>query len=239
MESVNSQTHKEFQYIIIDGGSTDGSINFIEENDDHFDYWVSEIDDGVYQAMNKGIAAATGEYLLFLNSGDHFNSKTSLENAVKYLGKDDLVYFDLKVIENKMVSVKKYPAVLSFSYFVQDTLPHPATFIRSTAFAKAGTFKEDFKISSDWKFFIDCICKHHMSYVHVDEILSVFHIGGLSSDPSNYGMKMDERQSILNSDYKPYLQDINDIIKLRNQLETLKSSRIINGLVRLGFLNKF
>ena len=72
VESVKNQTYQKFEYIVIDGGSYDGSLEFIKDNESLLDYWVSEPDSGVYQAMNKGIEKATGEYLLFLNSGDHF-----------------------------------------------------------------------------------------------------------------------------------------------------------------------
>ena len=74
VESVINQTSKEFEYIVIDGGSNDGSGAYIESKSEHIDYWVSEPDKGIYNAMNKGIAKASGEYLLFLNSGDHLFS---------------------------------------------------------------------------------------------------------------------------------------------------------------------
>src|SRR5688572_27521016 len=79
VDSVVNQTWQEFEYIVIDGGSTDGSGAYIESKSKHFHYWVSEPDKGIYNAMNKGIVKATGEYLLFLNSGDHFFNDTVLE----------------------------------------------------------------------------------------------------------------------------------------------------------------
>src|SRR5215213_3812369 len=80
-DSVFNQTFTDFEYIIIDGGSSDGSEEIIKENADKFSYWVSEKDDGIYDAMNKGIAKATGDYLLFLNSGDHLLDSSILQKC--------------------------------------------------------------------------------------------------------------------------------------------------------------
>ncbi|SCX92271.1 Glycosyl transferase family 2 [Nonlabens sp. Hel1_33_55] len=238
MESVLEQNFQEFEYIIIDGGSTDGSIEYIESKKDIIDYFSSEPDAGVYDAMNKGIAAATGDYILFLNSGDHFASSTSLANAIPHLGNKDIVYFDLGVVENKTTSIKYYPDELSFSYFVMDSLPHPATFIRRSAFAKAGLYDINLTICADWKFFMDAICKFGCSHKHVDEVLSTFYIGGLSSDPKNYGVKTKEREMVLQNGYAPFIKDIKDVVLLKKQLKTLRSSRIITTLVKWGLLHK-
>lgn len=157
LNSVAAQRWQEFEHIIIDGGSTDGSVAYIESQAQRLAYWVSELDKGVYHAMNKGIAKASGEYVLFLNSGDHFYDKNSLKDSVQELKDQDIVYGNLQVVENDKAVIKEYPIQLSFSYFVKDTLPHPATFIKRDAFAKTALYKEDFKILSDWKFFIDAI----------------------------------------------------------------------------------
>jgi len=136
VESVKNQTYQKFEYIVIDGGSYDGSLEFIKDNESLLDYWVSEPDSGVYQAMNKGIKKASGEYLLFLNSGDHFYNDEVLEKNHKAIKDSDIIYFDLQVVEGDKKFIKTYPNTLSFSYFVEDTLPHPATFIKKEAFVK-------------------------------------------------------------------------------------------------------
>ena len=101
VESVVNQTWHEFEYIIIDGASNDGSAAYIESQSHHFDYWESEKDSGIYNAMNKGIKVATGEYLLFLNSGDHLFNDSVLEQNHQYLKIYDLVYFDLQIVEGE------------------------------------------------------------------------------------------------------------------------------------------
>src|SRR6478735_1115877 len=92
IESVVSQSFKDFEYIIIDGGSTDGSKVLIEKYSESITYWVSEKDNGIYPAMNKGIQVANGEYLLFLNSGDWFYENTTLSMAIPMLRPFDIVY---------------------------------------------------------------------------------------------------------------------------------------------------
>jgi glycosyltransferase involved in cell wall biosynthesis len=239
VESVINQTFQEFEYIIIDGGSTDGSFEYIEKNKELFAFWISELDSGVYQAMNKGIQKASGDYILFLNSGDHFYNDDTLAIHQKELTGQDLVYFNIKVVEASKTFIKNYPDTLSFSYFVKDTLPHPGTFIKKDLFNSVGMFKEDFKIVSDWKFFLDAVCKHQASYKHVNKTLSVFYLDGVSSDATNSSIIFKEKQQVLKSSYAPFLQDIEDVITYKDILTGLKKSRIIQWLVRLGFLNKF
>jgi glycosyltransferase involved in cell wall biosynthesis len=239
VESVKNQTYKEFEYIVIDGNSKDGSAEYIQNNKTLFDYWVSEPDSGVYQAMNKGIEKASGEYLLFLNSGDHFVDYKVLENYHHNVQDFDLIYFNLKVIENNKPFIKSYPDELSFSYFVEDTLPHPATFIKKEAFLKTNFYKEEFKIVSDWKFFIDAVCKYNLSYKRVAKTLSVFYIGGLSSNPKNQSIKFKEKECVLYGDYSVYMNDIQEVVDYKKTLNNLKNSRIINLMVKLRFLNKF
>ena len=98
---------------------------------------------------------------------------------------------------------------------------------------------KNFKIVSDWKFFIDAICKYNLSYKRISKPLSTFYIGGLSSNPENQIIKFKEKEDVIKGDYLLYTKDINDILEYRKTLNNLRSSRIINLLVKLGFLNKF
>lgn len=239
IESVSSQTWQAFEHIIIDGGSTDGSVAYIESKASLFTYWVSEPDKGVYHAMNKGITKASGQYLLFLNSGDHFYNEKVLAQNHQEIKDAAIIYFNLQVVEGHKIFIKEYPEVLSFSYFVKDTLPHPATFIAKKAFEKTNLYKEDFKILSDWKFFIDSICKYNATYKKINTTLSTFYIGGMSSNPSNSVLKENEKQQVLQEDYPAYLQDLDDVIVYKDIVTNFRKSRIIKFLVKLGFLNQF
>ena len=239
IESVKNQTYQEFEYLVIDGGSTDGSSEYLDGIKDDLNYYVSEPDSGVYQAMNKGIKKAKGEYLLFLNSGDHFYDSKVLDKNLKDIKEADIIYFDLQVVEGTEKFIKTYPDTLSFSYFVEDTLPHPATFIKRDAFSRTNFFKEDFKILSDWKFFIDAICKYNLTYKKINEILSTFFIGGMSSIPENRSLKYSERQLVLENDYKVFMQDIDDVLVNKKIVENFRKSRIVSILVKFGFLHKY
>ena len=239
VESVVNQTWKEFEYIVIDGGSTDGSAAYIESQKEKFDYWVSEKDSGIYNAMNKGIRVATGEYLLFLNSGDQLFSDTVLNENHNEIHTEDLVYFDLHVVDSKSTFIKNYPSQLSFSYFLKDTLPHPATFIKSTMFETTGFYDESLKIVSDWKFFIIGICKYNVSHKKIEITLSTFYLDGLSSYSSNIELINQEKQSVLQSNFKAFLNDYNHLGNYQTTISSFKKSRIMRTLVKLGFLNKY
>jgi glycosyltransferase involved in cell wall biosynthesis len=239
VESVMNQTWKEFEYIVIDGGSSDGSAQYIESQSDKIDYWVSEPDKGIYNAMNKGIAKATGEYLLFLNSGDHLFNTHVLEKNNQFLKDKDIIYFSLQVIDDDKIFIKKYPKELVFSYFIKDTLPHPATFISKILFVKIGLYDESFSIVSDWKFFIESICKFNASYLQVDEIMSAFYFDGLSSNPNNQNLILKEKSEVLKSNFSTYLDDVNELNKQKETIIALKKSKKIQLLIKLGLLNKF
>jgi glycosyltransferase involved in cell wall biosynthesis len=172
--SVINQTWQEFEYIVIDGGSTDGSKEYLESQSDNIDYWVSEPDKGIYNAMNKGIRIAKGEYVLFLNSGDNLNNLDALEENHIHLVDKDIIYFDINVEEHGDFYVKKCPEVMNFTYLYHDTLPHQSTFIRKILFEKIGYYDENIKIVSDWKFFILALIKHNATYKHIDAVFSTF-----------------------------------------------------------------
>ena len=239
VESVIHQTWQEFEYVVIDGGSTDGSAEYIESQSTHFDYWVSEPDKGIYNAMNKGIAKATGEYLLFLNSGDHLYSDVVLEEARKFLVERDLVYFDLNFVDKANSKIGIYPEKLSFSHFIYDTLPHAATFIKSSLFSVVGLYDESLQIVSDWKFFILAVFKNNCRYLKVDAILSTYYLDGISSKSINKVIIEKERQKVLNADFQGYVEDSNELLALRTTVCNLRKSKKIGLLVKLGLIHKF
>jgi glycosyltransferase involved in cell wall biosynthesis len=216
MESVVNQTWREFEYIVIDGGSTDRSAAYIASQSENIDYWVSEPDNGIYNAMNKGIAKATGEYLLFLNSGDHFYSNMVLEKNNHFIGNHDLVYFDLHINGDETSKIFKLPEKLRFSYLYLGTLPHPTTFIRKELFDTVGVYDENLKIVSDWKFFILALFKHNCNYCKVNETLSTFYLDGISS-------KFDfseERSQVLKKYFSGFISDYEELVVVSPILKT-------------------
>ena len=216
VESVVNQTWQEFEYVIIDGGSTDGSAEYIESQKEHIDYWVSEPDKGIYNAMNKGILKATGEYLLFLNSGDHLYSHTVLEENYTRIENYDLIYFNLQMASEKIVKVFSLPESLRFSDLFFQTLPHPATFIKKELFITVGLYDENLKIVSDWKFFILALFKHKCSCKKIDIIVATFYLGGLSSQ-IDYS---EERSQVMEEYFKEHIMDCEELNVNRKLLNT-------------------
>lgn len=240
IESVINQTWEDFEYIIIDGGSSDGSSAYIESQSDNIDYWVSEPDSGIYNAMNKGIKIATGEYLLFLNSGDHLYSDEVLDRNRQYIANHDLVCFNLLVVGKVTSEIVLLPEKLRFSYFFEGgTLCHPSTFIKKSLFDIVGLYDENLKIVSDWKFFIIALCKFNATYYYVDTVFSTFYSGGLSTLDENKSLMVEERNKVLNEDFFIYLNDLKENFVLKRIIRNLRKSRKIYWLIKLGLLDKF
>lgn len=246
MHSVFEQSWQEFEYIIIDGGSTDGSKQYLEMHAEKIHYWVSEKDSGIYNAMNKGIKAATGKYLLFLNSGDHFYHDLVLEQNILFLNKYDLIYFDIKTVSNGNQNIKKSPTRLTFSYFINDTLPHQSTFIKDSLFEKVGFYDESLMIVSDWKFFVESICKFNATYLKIGNILSTHYLDGLSAVPENWPIILEERKKVLESEFKLFVEDGRQLVEVQRKLlkvesiiSKLRNSKKVKLLIALGFLKKF
>lgn len=156
IESVISQTNKDYEFIVIDGGSSDGSKELLEEFDEYIDYWVSEPDKGIYNGMNKGIARAHGEYLNFMNSGDTFYKPTTLEEVNNMMDGSDIIvgcdYNEDPKTGKSAVTV--LPIRVSFATFFMQTFPHQSSFIRRNLFNNS-PYDETLKIVADWKFFLD------------------------------------------------------------------------------------
>ena len=199
VESVVHQTWQEFEYIIIDGGSTDGSKKYIEGQSEYIDYWVSEPDKGVYNAMNKGIEKALGTYLLFLNSGDVlYNDNVLLEIKKSLLLDMDIVYSDLWIVGEQDKGFRnRYPDFIDFPFLKQTSLGHPSTFIRKELFYTYGLYRTDLKIISDWAFFVKVFCLHKVSHCKVDHIIATFYEGGLSTSTVYHKQHIEERKKVL------------------------------------------
>jgi glycosyltransferase involved in cell wall biosynthesis len=197
IDSVSKQRYAKIEYIIIDGGSTDGSLNVIKEYSDKIDYWISEKDKGIYDAMNKAISISSGYYLNFLNSGDHYSNPLSLEMLINKSANEDIIYGNILVVEKDTYWIKKYPLRLNFKYFKIDTLPHPASLIKKVLFEKYGLYDTNLQVVADWKFFILSIIKNKASYAYLDKEIAHFYFDGISSNPKYKDLIQHERESTL------------------------------------------
>ena len=131
IKSVQEQTYSNIEYIVIDGGSTDDSLQYIRRFSQKIYYWISEPDRGIYHAMNKGVRRATGEYCLFLNSGDVLHDKDVLANIAKdESGVDFLIG---KVLFLNTRRLNSTPKSLTMKHFYKNSIPHPSTFIKQVS----------------------------------------------------------------------------------------------------------
>jgi len=217
MESVVSQTWQEFEYIVIDGGSNDGSAEYLKSQNEHLDYWVSEPDKGIYNAMNKGIVKATGEYLLFLNSGDHLFSETVLEENHSFIKEKDLIYFNVYMVGESFNKIVFYPDKLRFSDFYLNGLNHQSTLVKKELFKTVGLYDENFKIVSDWKFFIAALFIHNCSYLKVNVTFSTYYLDGISA--KSRAEHLDERKQVLNEYFGAFVLDYEEWHKNGKLLE--------------------
>lgn len=233
MQSVFTQSYTDYEYIIIDGGSTDGSKEAIEKFSDKISYWVSVKDKGIYNAMNKGIVQAKGQYLLFLNSGDYLISKDSLTLFQIEDHQEDILCADIKIIEKNYEWVKAAPEFLSFKYFIKDTLPHQSALIKKTLFEQCGLYDESLKIVGDWKFYVDALGKYQASYRRADFIASVYINNGISSQPENLPLLNQERIDVLKRDYAIFYSDYLEWNQVEARLRFYENSRIHRAVKRL------
>ena len=155
VKSVVNQTYPNIEYIIIDGKSTDRTIDIVKQFSKNIECIVSEKDDGIYSAMNKGIDICTGDYVIFLNSGDCFYNRTVIEIMVKKSNGQDIVYGDLILIHNNGTCRRSsQPPVINKFLFINHTILHPATFVKRHLFLKYGKFDEQYAVSADFDFFL-------------------------------------------------------------------------------------
>ena len=181
IESVIHQSFRDFEYIIIDGGSTDGSADVLKEYDAQIDYWVSEPDKGIYNAMNKGIAQAKGEYLNFMNSGDCFYAPDILEKVASYNYETDFIvgrdYHFNEEIQKGHVSI--LPSRTTMIHFFVATLDHQSSFIRRELFDNS-PYDEGYRLVSDWIFFTEKIVRDGKQVQFIPDIICRREEGGLS-----------------------------------------------------------
>ena len=181
IESVIHQSFRDFEYIIIDGGSTDGSADALKEYDAQIDYWVSEPDKGIYNAMNKGIAQAKGEYLNFMNSGDCFYAPDILEKVASYNYETDFIvgrdYHFNEEIQKGHVSI--LPSRTTMIHFFVATLDHQSSFIRRELFDNS-PYDEGYRLVSDWIFFTEKIVRDGKQVQFIPDIICRREEGGLS-----------------------------------------------------------
>jgi glycosyltransferase involved in cell wall biosynthesis len=244
MESVFHQTSKDFEYIIIDGGSLDNSLRIIQEFDttrhlvsNRF-VWISEVDNGIYHAMNKGIALAKGEYIHFLNSGDILFTKDVISNMLDDMPDCEIIYGNMikKMTNGKLIYNRDMPSI-SFLSFYSGSINQPVVYTKRTLFERFGTFDETLKIVSDWKWFLEVIVFNGIVPVYKNVDVTIFDMTGISS--TNKVLELVERRIVLENllplsvliDYDLYATSIDQYKRLNRYWLTRKAFWFVERLV--------
>jgi glycosyltransferase involved in cell wall biosynthesis len=233
IDSVLAQSFTDLEYIIIDGGSTDRSVEVIKAHEQKIAYWISEKDTGVYNAMNKGIAVAKGEYLLMLNSGDYLINNDVLSQVLTKSVDADILYGDTLWDESGSTFETHFPEKLTFQYFHNNSLGHQTTFIRRSLHEVVGLYDESYRIVSDWKFFMQAICKHNVSCQHIPALIAVCGRDGLSCQPQNWPKVLAERESILNAEFPAFLADYKRMDELLEKYNALRKNMALRISMRI------
>lgn len=261
--SVFSQLYKGFEYIVVDGGSTDASVEIIRNNNQDISFWVSERDTGIYNAINKGIAKATGDYLIFLNSGDCFSEPESLQKCNDFIEKNpdaDVYYGDIFVVNDKRSTTKwlrKHPDYLTLDFFQKDTINHQASLIRAELFNQFGSYPEHYKVASDYWLFLNCLLNNKKFYSLGFPMVD-YDLTGISFNNHDYYRLEKQKiweslvplcvQEVMNEceEYKAKLRDItgtklvrtamNINMRYQKQKKTLFYKRVISLLRKRIFL---
>jgi glycosyltransferase involved in cell wall biosynthesis len=181
IQSVLSQTHPGVEYVVIDGASVDGTLDIVQTYRANLTYFASEPDRGIYNAMNKGAAVASGDYLLFMNSGDHFASDDVLQR-VSDAGLGDDVIFGYVMNPEGIPKKRLGPARFEpLAYLASSTLPHQATFMRRQLFDELGGFNESYRIVADYELLVRAARLRRSSFRYLPLCISIYDETGVSA----------------------------------------------------------
>lgn len=178
---LEKQSYKNIEYIIIDGGSNDDTVDIIKEYEDKVTYWHSKKDDGIYNAMNIGISKATGDYIALINADDWLEDDC-ISQVVKILEEDnsiDILHGNINYVKDRIS--KEYKPKLNESAFLWHGMSyfHPTFFVRKEVYQKI-KYDENYRLLSDYKFTIECF-KHNVKFYYLDKVLVSFSADGASS----------------------------------------------------------
>ena len=180
IDSVVNQTFTDYEWIVIDGGSTDGSRELIEQYQDHFAHWCCEPDNGIYNAMNKGITHANGEWIQFLNSGDWFYQNDVLQKIFSQTYSSDVLYGDAIYTDGNEEKPHICPDTLGLSYLYSNFLNHQSTFYKRIIFEEY-KYNESNQIYSDWELSLKLLLDGKL-FQHLPFYIVYYDLNGISTN---------------------------------------------------------
>ena len=229
INSVAGQDYPEIEHIVIDGNSNDGSQQILEKHSDKLAYWISEQDNGVYDAMNKGILKATGDVIGILNSDDFYFDEHVISKVVKAFSDEDIdaVYGDLIFVDPKNLNrtVRTYSSKNWYpDKFAKGYMPaHPTFFVKRKFYEKYGLFETDYQIAADYEMLIRLLYVHKLNYKYLPIKMVKMRIGGLSSNGiksniilNNEIIRACRKHGIKTSALKIYPKYFNKVFELFN-----------------------
>ncbi len=230
IDSVISQSFQDFEFIVIDGNSSDKSIDVIKQYP-RINAWVSEKDYGIYDAQNKGILKAKGQYLLFLNSGDILVNNQILQKVSSVLlGGKSFYYGNLILEKNSFKENHFAPKEIDIDFMLNSTFWHPCVFIKSDLFKSFGLYNTTFKIVGDYEFFIRCLLKPHVTTEYINEFITEFDGNGISNDVSQNELQIMERDKAWKLNVSELVYDS---LKKQNAFSRSKFASVINSIQKI------
>ena len=185
IQSVLSQDYSAIEYIVIDGGSSDGTVDLIKKYQANIDYFVSEPDQGIYDAMNKGVDAATGELIGILNSDDVYANNKVISDLVNQVKGHDAVYGDLVYVKandlNKIKRVWKSGNYKTGSFVKGWMPPHPTFFVKKACYTNLGSYDTRLKSAADYELMLRFILKNNISISYLPKVVVKMRLGGVSN----------------------------------------------------------
>lgn len=224
IESVLAQTNKKFEWIVIDGDSTDGSKELLENYKDCFDILIKEPDTGIFNAMNKGIRISHGKYIYFLNSGDFFEDENIINKILPFLKDKDFYVGDVKTIKGKMDVHVHDNYALIYQLF-KFTVPHQGIFTNRVCYLKFGLYEEKYRAIADWVFLVKSLLLENGEIEKIPLTIAFFDTSGISS---NEGLCW--REKINFYDENPRLKVLMEFY--------VKYINIFLGLKKIGLFRK-
>lgn len=225
--SIHQQTFNDYEWIVIDGGSTDGTKDFLQEHDSEIAFWCSEPDKGVYNAQNKGTKHARGEYSIYMNSGDSFYADDVLEQIFKKDIDADIIYGSwMLIFEDGKTKVGRAPEAADLAYFYDDNMCHQSMLIKTEA-VRNRPYDESFRIYADWEEWL-ALYMQGKTFQRIDTIVCNFVVGGISTgDNASEKLKAERKAEIkrINERYydKTLQKTMKRVVPILREYNALKS----------------
>lgn len=236
--SIHQQTFRDYEWIVVDGGSTDGTKEFLEEHQEELAWWCCEPDKGVYNAQNKGTKHARGEYCIYMNSGDSFFADNVLERVFEKDVDADIVYGNwMLVFENGKTRLGRAPEAADLAYFFEDNMCHQSMLIRTEA-VKNRPYDESFRIYADWEEWL-ALLTQGKTFRKIDLTICNFMVGGISTgDNASEKLKEERKEEIkrIQEKYYPELwrKSMSRVAPVIKEYDALKSWMGTDGSTSLS-----